>query len=94
MPLPFAIPVAAFIKGILTGAGVAGFGFGIFKATQSGERKLFNRGVCPKCDGHFKKIENVTENGYKCDFCDNTVWISFGADDDYVYVPSKRSKEK
>ena len=95
MPLPLIlIPV---VKGALwIGAGVAG-AVGIGKFTKQSEENYFNNGVCKKCGGHFKPIERKephVEKGYKCDFCDNCVWITFGTDEGYKYTPSHISKTK
>ena len=94
MPLPLFIP--AIVKGLLWAGGLVGFGVGAAKYTQHSEENYFNKGVCKKCGGHFKYIEGTESKGnrgYKCDFCDNCVWVAFGSDEGYVYVPSKRSQK-
>ena len=94
MPLPlFLIPL---VKTLAWGAGAVGAAIGVGKFTQYSEENYFNNGVCQKCGGHFKPIEtteNHIEKGYKCDFCDNCVWISFGTDKGYKYVPSKHIRQ-
>jgi hypothetical protein len=77
----------------VTGAIVGGV-FGFKKFTENAEKKYFNKGVCKKCNGHFKLIEGTKESlakGYKCDICDNCVWISYGSDYEYKYTPSNDS---
>ena len=93
MPLPL-VPIAVATRIILGGAALVGAVWGLGKLTEKGERQLFNKGVCPKCDGNFKRIEGTEgDRGYRCDYCSNVVWISFGADDGYTYTQSKKSKE-
>lgn len=80
---------------IFWGLSIGGFLIGTKKFTEHSERNYFNKGICPKCGGHFKHIPRTEvkgSKGYKCDFCDNCVWISFGADDGYIYTPSKYAK--
>lgn len=94
MALPILIPI---VKGILWIGGLAAGAIGVGKFTQHSEENYFNNGVCKKCGGHFKLIETSekhVEVGYKCDFCDNCVWIAFGSDKGYVYTPSHISKKK
>ncbi|MDX1806224.1 MAG: hypothetical protein R3267_04275 [Paenisporosarcina sp.] len=88
--MPFAI--LRFLLGI---GAIAGLFVGANKFTKYSEEKYFNKGVCKKCAGHFKIIEgtvNTTTKGYKCDVCDNCVWIAYGADLGYEYTPSKHAK--
>ena len=93
MPGPL-VPLAIAARVVLFGAGLVAGAWGLGKLTQKGERQLFNKGVCPKCDGHFKRIEGTQgDRGYRCDYCSNVVWISFGADDGYEYSQSRKSKE-
>lgn len=80
---------------ILVFGGIVGGVLGFKKFTESAEKKYFNKGVCKKCGGHFKIIEGTTGNnpkGYRCDVCDNCVWISYGSDMGYKYTPSKYTK--
>jgi hypothetical protein len=83
------IPV--IIKGALIAAGLVGVG----KFIHSSEKNYFNNGICKKCGGHFKYIEGTgivnNQKGYKCDVCDNCVWIAFGTDKGYVYKKSKNA---
>ena len=81
---------------LLTIGSIAGLFIGTKKYTEYSEKKYFNNGVCQKCGGHFKFIEgtiNSPAKGYKCDVCDNCVWISYGSDIGYKYEPSKGSQE-
>jgi len=74
---------------------LAGIIIGTNRLTEHSEKKYFNKGVCKKCKGHFKLIEGTLgspSKGYKCDVCDNCVWISYGSDVDYKYVPSMAAK--
>jgi hypothetical protein len=75
---------------------LAGLGYAGFKLAGIGERRTFNKGVCLKCGGHFKYIpetEDKGSRGYKCDVCDNCVWISFGSDSGYSYTKSKLNRK-
>ena len=88
-----AIPIV--IKGLLWAASLAGIGIGAQKFTKYSEENYFNKGVCTKCGGHLKYIEGTESKGnkgYKCDVCDNCVWVAFGTDEGYVYTPSKNAK--
>jgi len=86
-----------FILRLLLGIGtLAGLVVGTNKLTEISERKYFNKGKCNKCGGHFKVIEGTTRTttrGYKCDVCDNCVWISHGSDVGYKYIPSAQAKK-
>lgn len=87
-----AIPIIVRIALMI--AGVAATSLGIGKFTKESEKSYFNKGVCKKCGGNFKFIEGTAvkgAKGYKCDVCDNCVWISFGSDKDYIY-PERSSK--
>lgn len=89
------IPV--IIKGALWISTLAAGAIGVGKFTKQSEENYFNNGICKKCGGHFKiieKSEKHIETGYKCDFCDNCVWITFGTDKGYVYKPSRISQQK
>jgi len=80
---------------ILVLGSIVGGVFGFKKLTEIAEKKYFNNGSCKKCGGHFKIIEGDVGNdpkGYKCDVCDNCVWISYGSDIGYKYTPSKHSQ--
>lgn len=94
MPLPlFVIPL---IKALAWGGAAVGAAFSVGKFTQESEKAYFNNGICNKCGGHYKRIEGTKKTGhkgYKCDVCDNCVWIAFGTDEGYVYKPSKKSKQ-
>ena len=71
---------------------LAGLVVGANKLTKTSERNYFNKGVCKKCAGHYKLIEGTIDapsKGYKCDVCDNCVWIAYGSDMGYKYTPSK-----
>lgn len=77
---------------VLVLGGIVGGVFGFKKFTENAEKKYFNNGVCKKCGGHFRIIEGTKESfakGYRCDCCDNCVWISYGSDVGYEYKPSK-----
>ena len=92
MAIPL-IPVV--IKGLLWAGGLIGTVVGVGKFTKYSEENYFNNGICQKCGGHFKYIPGTEvkgQKGYKCDVCDNCVWIVFGTDEGYVYTPSKNSK--
>lgn len=93
MAAPLAlIPIA--IRLILAGIGIGGAAFGLKKMNDIGEKKMFNRGVCPKCGGHFKYVQEVTgSRAYKCDFCSYAVLISQDVDKEYSYTPSRISKK-
>ncbi len=76
---------------VLTLGTIAGAIVGVNKFTKYSEKNYFNKGVCKKCGGHFKLIEGTIGSpakGYKCDVCDNCVWISYGSDEGYEYEPS------
>ena len=93
MPLP--IIIAGAVKAAIWIGGLAGVAVGTGKFVKNSEENYFNNGVCKKCGGHFKYIEGTEQKGskgYKCDVCDNCVWIDFGTDDGYVYTPSKHAK--
>lgn len=82
-----------FLLRLILGIGaLAGLFVGANKLTEVSEKNYFNKGTCKKCGGHFKLIEGTLDSlakGYKCDVCDNCVWISCGADIGYQYTPSK-----
>ena len=80
---------------IIVCGGIVGGVLGFKKLTENAEKKYFNEGVCKKCGGHFKIVEGTIgrdPKGYKCDVCDNCVWISYGSDLEYKYTPSKHSQ--
>lgn len=81
---------------VLVFGGIVGGVFGFKKFTENTEKKYFNNGVCKRCGGHFKLIQGTKESpakGYKCDICDNCVWISYGSDEGYVYKSSEYKNE-
>ncbi len=82
---------------IILGLGaLAGLFVGVNKFTERAEKSYWNKGVCKKCGGHFKVVEGTlrtTTKGYKCDVCDNCVWITHGSDIEYEYTPSKGAKK-
>lgn len=95
MALPILIPIIVRIG--IFGTGAIGLSYGIKKYAEYNERKYFNKGICKKCSGHFKYIEGTEENGvkgFKCDVCDNCIWIALGTDEkiNYKYKPSKNAK--
>jgi hypothetical protein len=80
----------------LLAAGAGGTFLGLKKFTEKSEYNYFNKGVCKKCGGHFKMIPGTEvkgAKGYKCDVCDNCVWITFGTDEGYIYTPSKNKRQ-
>ena len=82
----------AIIRLLATLGTLAGLFFGAKKLTETSERTYWNKGVCKKCGGHFKLIEGTIDapsKGYKCDVCDNCVWITHNTDMGYKYTPSK-----
>ena len=88
------------IIGVLKVAAMASAFAGVIIASGSyikySEKNYFNDGVCPKCGGHFKYIEGTAtkgSKGYKCDVCDNCIWVDFDADKNYKYVPSKNARD-
>jgi hypothetical protein len=87
-----------FVLRLLVTLGLlAGIVVGTNRFTEHSEKKYFNKGVCKKCGGHFKWIEGTKGSlakGYKCDVCDNCVWISYGADVGYEYIQSKAAQRK
>lgn len=94
--VPFIAAIPWIIRLALAGFGFTSAVWGVSKMTEIGEKKLFNKGVCPKCGGHFKYIEGTEVKGskaYKCDFCNDCVLVSYGADIGYEYKPSKLSKK-
>jgi hypothetical protein len=94
MALPLLIPV--ILKGAAWLAAGSAAAFGIGKFTKESEKNYFNKGICTKCGGHFKRIPGTRvsgNKGYQCDVCDNCVWITFGSDKDYIYTPSKNAKK-
>jgi len=82
-----------FILRLILGIGaLIGTFVGVNKLTERSEISYWNKGVCKKCNGHFKLIEGTVDapsKGYKCDVCDNCVWISHNSDFGYKYKPSK-----
>lgn len=81
---------------ILVLGGFAAAIVGVNRFTKNSEVKYFNNGNCSKCGGHYKIIEGTIGSdpkGYRCDVCDNCVWISYGSDAEYEYTPSKHAKE-
>jgi hypothetical protein len=94
MSFPVLIPIA--IKAAMWIGGIGAAAFGVGKFTQQSEINYFNKGVCTKCGGHFKYIEGTAKkgnSGYKCDVCDNCIWITFGSDRGYTYTPSPKAKK-
>jgi hypothetical protein len=76
---------------------LAGIFFGAKHFTKTSEASYWNKGVCKKCGGHFKLVEgtrDANEKGYKCDVCDNCVWVSFGSDMGYKYIPSMAAQNE
>lgn len=95
MALPILIPI--FVRFGLISAGTLGITLCIKKYAEYSEKKYFNNGVCKKCSGNFKYIEGTEKQGikgYKCDVCDNCIWIALGTDGkiNYKYKPSKNAK--
>lgn len=78
----------------LAAIGIGGAAYGLKAMNDIGEENMFNKGVCPKCSGHFEfKTEVSGSRAYKCDFCGNAVLLSSSIDKDYIYRPSKISKK-
>jgi hypothetical protein len=90
------IPLAVLGRVLVAVASVVGLGVGTAKYVKHSEKNYFNKGICKKCGGHFKYIEGTEvkgSKGYKCDVCDNCVWIDFGTDDGYIYEPSENARQ-
>jgi hypothetical protein len=79
----------------LAALGVGGTAYGLKKMHDVGEEKMFNKGICPTCHGHFEfKTEVGYSRAYKCDFCNNSILVSNDKiDKDYKYTPSEISKK-
>lgn len=95
MALPL-IPVAAVLLRLgLAAVGIGGAAYGLKKMNDLGEESMFNKGVCPRCHGHFEfKTQVGYSRAYKCDFCSNSILISNdNVDKDYEYKPSEISKK-
>jgi hypothetical protein len=80
---------------LFASVGIGGTVYGLKKMNDIGEANMFNKGICPKCNGHFEyKTEVSGSRAYKCDFCGNAVLISHtNTDKGYKYTPSKLSKK-
>lgn len=95
MAIPFLVLGGIALRIGLAAVGIGGAAYGLKKMNYIGETNLFNKGVCPKCSGHFEyKTEVTGHRAYKCDFCGNAVLIGNNeTDKGYVYTPSNLSKK-
>ena len=95
MPAPIFAVGGIFLRLLLAGLGVGGTAYGLKKMHDIGEEKMFNKGICPTCHGHFEfKTQVGYSRAYKCDFCSNSILVSNDAvDRNYRYTPSAISKK-
>lgn len=94
MAFPLLVIGGIALRLALAAVGIGGAAYGLKAMNDIGENKMFNKGICPKCNGHFEyKTEVSGSRAYKCDFCGNAVLISTNVDDNYHYTPSKNSKK-
>lgn len=50
------------------------------------EKKHFNRGICPLCNGKLHNFDTDSQGGrgYICEHCSYTTWVSYNVDNNYI----------
>jgi hypothetical protein len=93
--LPLAVVGGVLLRLGLAALSIGGTAWGLKKMHDVGEEKMFNKGICPICHGHFEyKTQVGYSRAYKCDFCSNSILVSNdNIDKGYDYKPSEISKK-